>query len=774
VLVLPGKQYTPLDFLRIARRRKALIILPFLIVTIASATAAKLLPNRYRSETLILVVPQRVPESYVRSTVTTRIEDRLESISQQILSHPRLQHLILDFNLYAKQRRQSAMDQVVERMRDDIEVQLVKGEAFRVSYVADDARTAMQVTERLASLFIEENLRDREVLAEGTNQFLKSELADARQRLIEHEKKLEAYRGKYAGQLPSQVDSNLEVVRNAEMQLQTLTESFNRDRDRRLSVIRALGEANATAAAGASRPGDESAEPKAVSPIAQELDTATRTLTALQTRLKPEHPDIVAAKLLIRDLQRKFDAEAAARAASPKVQAPLVSPADATLRAHVQELRTELSNLDSDIAFKEQEQQQLRSVIQDYQSRVDAAPARESDLLELTRDYDTLQKAYVSLLEKREESMISANLERRRIGEQFKIVEPARQPDRPFKPNRPLLVLLGALGGLALGVALAGLLEFLDTTLRSDADVVHALALPALAIVPVIKPAGAKRDWFPFSTTSAPSILSNRSPGEATASEDRSSLAELHSPTLKRSERFVLAPERFKGFAPQQARRLVVFPGAPVDAIEQYRKLAAVLHHAQQHRQLRIVMIASAFPHEGKTLTAVNVALTLSESYRRTVLLVDADLRRPTIQDIVQANGGHWLRQMLLAPAYRPLEILKVSPSLAVLPAGGAASDPMSLLVSERMAQMIAAARDSFDWTVIDTPPVGVLTDAKLLASMVDGVVLVVQAGKTPHEAARQVVQTLSRDRIVGVVLNRAEPWAVTYHSYYGDYSRPN
>src|SRR5688572_2608785 len=165
--MLPGRTYTPEDVLRILRRRAWLVILPFAIVSAAVALVARQLPDQYRSDTLILVVPQRVPESYVRATVTTRIEDRLQSITQQILSRTRLERIIQDFNLYTEERQTGIMEDIVEEMRKDINVQIVKGDAFRVAFVADEARTAMRVTERLASLFIEENLRDREVLAEG-------------------------------------------------------------------------------------------------------------------------------------------------------------------------------------------------------------------------------------------------------------------------------------------------------------------------------------------------------------------------------------------------------------------------------------------------------------------------------------------------------------------------------------------------------------------------------------------------------------------------------
>src|SRR5262245_53506822 len=212
--MIPGKKYTPEDILQMAWRHKWLIAIPAIVIGFGAAGVSRYLPNQYRSETLILVVPQRVPESYVRSTVTTRIEDRLQSIAQQILSRTRLERIIQDFNLYAKERRTGIMEDVVEGMRKDIVVQVVKGDAFRVTYSGADPRTVMRVTERLASLFIEENLRDREVLAEGTNQFLEAQLDDARRRLIEQEKKLEAYRKRFSGELPSQLDSNLQAIQN--------------------------------------------------------------------------------------------------------------------------------------------------------------------------------------------------------------------------------------------------------------------------------------------------------------------------------------------------------------------------------------------------------------------------------------------------------------------------------------------------------------------------------------------------------------------------------
>jgi len=283
--VVPGKKYTPEDFLDIARRRIWLIIIPFVLVSTATAIVAKRTPNLYRSETVILVVPQRIPESYVRSTVTSRIEDRLQSIGQQILSRTRLERIILDFDLYASDRRTAPMENVVEIMRRDIEVETVKGDAFKVTYVSGDPRAAMEVTNRLASLFIEENRRDREVLADGTNQFLESQLEDARRRLAEHEKKVQEYRQQYTGELPTQVQSNLQVIQNTQLQVQAIVESIDRDRDRRIVLERSIADASAaderTAGAGTS-PVEAQASPEE-----EELETARRALRELQARKHP-------------------------------------------------------------------------------------------------------------------------------------------------------------------------------------------------------------------------------------------------------------------------------------------------------------------------------------------------------------------------------------------------------------------------------------------------------------------------------------------------------
>ncbi|MEQ1757811.1 MAG: GNVR domain-containing protein [Vicinamibacterales bacterium] len=494
--MLPGKVYKPEDLLQLVRKRAWLLIVPFVVIAAGTAVATRWIPDQYRSETLILVVPQRVPESYVRSTVTTRIEDRLQSISQQILSRTRLERIIQDFNLYVEDRRKGIMEDVVEDMRKDIEIQVVKGDAFRVGYKGDDARTVMQVTERLASLFIEENLRDREVLAEGTNQFLESQLDDARGRLIEQEKKLETYRRQYAGQLPSQLDSNLQVLQNTQLQIQSIVESLNRDGDRRVILERQIADMEATPVQEPPTPG---APADAATTAAQQLAGARVALTALEQRLKPEHPDVQRMRRVIRDLEQKADRETAARGDDTPVSPGGViggTPAAQARQRRIGDLQLALEQLNKQMGEKQAEEARLRGVILTYTSRAEAAPTRESELAELTRDYETQQKMYADLLSKKEESKIAANLERRQIGEQFKLLDPARLAEKPFSPDRMLINFMGMGGGLAVSLLLIGLMEFRDKSFKTDTEVLSVLNLPVLAIVPVMQSGQEKRQQF--------------------------------------------------------------------------------------------------------------------------------------------------------------------------------------------------------------------------------------------------------------------------------------
>jgi polysaccharide chain length determinant protein (PEP-CTERM system associated) len=476
--VIPGTQYTPELILQVAWRRKWWILLPAIAVAAGVVQWTRSLTDLYRSDAAILVVPQQVPETYVRSTVTATVADRLQSISQQILSRSRLERIILDLNLYEAARKNGIMEDIVDNMRDNIEVQTIRGEAFRVSFISEDPRTAMRVAERLASLFIDESLRDREVLAEGTSQFLEAQLEDARRQLIENEKKLEEYRRAHEGQLPSQLNANMQGLHNTEMQIQVIVDDLNRGRDRQLALQQAVTDLESNAFVAP----DPVQAPK-TDTAADRFHKAEQDLKDMETHLKPTHPDVVRARKKLADLAAAADAEAAQ---TPLTSDDSLTPAERLRRARLNAATRELESVESEIAAKADQEKQLRQILGAYQSRIEATPTRESELVELTRDYGTLGSMYQGLLAKKQESQISANLERRQIGEQFRILDPARLPARPFTPNRPRFYGLGVLGGLVFGVALAGTLEYLDRTMRTEDDVRVALNFPVLATIPLI------------------------------------------------------------------------------------------------------------------------------------------------------------------------------------------------------------------------------------------------------------------------------------------------
>jgi uncharacterized protein involved in exopolysaccharide biosynthesis len=320
-------------------------------------------------------------------------------------------------------------------------------------------------------------------LAQSTNDFLESQLGDARRRLIEHERKLEAYRQRYAGQLPTQVQGNLQAIQNAQLQLQALDESTNRARERRLLLERQLADAEMQPlpAPAVANPSVGSDTPVPLT-TAQQLDAAETRLSSFRLRYTADHPDVKALERTVRELKAKLQEEAKNPQAPRRIA---VSPEEIARRKRIGDLRAELEVIDHQIAANATEASGLKATIADYQSKVDALPARESELVELTRDYTTLQQTYSSLLEKHEEAKLAANLERRQIGEQFKVLDPASLSQRPHNELVRLgAVAGGAVGGLVASLGIIAFLEYRDSSLKIEEHVARLIGLPVLALIP--------------------------------------------------------------------------------------------------------------------------------------------------------------------------------------------------------------------------------------------------------------------------------------------------
>jgi capsular exopolysaccharide synthesis family protein len=311
-----------------------------------------------------------------------------------------------------------------------------------------------------------------------------------------------------------------------------------------------------------------------------------------------------------------------------------------------------------------------------------------------------------------------------------------------------------------------------STTLRAGAPITIDVTSVPVAQPKVVAPAPPRP---PEVTPEAPALVAPAPPALRGVEGSRSILAPESPAGLVRAPHLTQeGPETLRA-APALTGKLVGTPGLPAACIEQYRKLAATLHHMQIERGLKTLLVSSAVPGEGKTLTATNLGLTFSESYNRRVLIIDADLRRPTLHQMFDLPNLTGLGEGLRGDTERPLPLVQVSSRLTVLTAGRPDPDPMRALTSARMRRVIEEASAVFDWVIVDTPPVGLLPDGRLLTDMVEGALLVIRAGSTPFALITRAAEALGRDRIIGVVLNALDPKqqdAATYYAYgYGYYA---
>jgi capsular exopolysaccharide synthesis family protein len=215
--------------------------------------------------------------------------------------------------------------------------------------------------------------------------------------------------------------------------------------------------------------------------------------------------------------------------------------------------------------------------------------------------------------------------------------------------------------------------------------------------------------------------------------------------------------------------RLAVAHEMPPIAIEQYRRLAGTLHELQAQRGIKTLMVSSSLPREGKTLTITNLALTLSHSYRRKVLLIDADLRHPSIHEVFGLRNTAGLADVVRT-AGRQVPIIELSEHLSVLTAGHPDMNPLANLTSRHVADLLQRASREFDWVLMDTPPIGLISDAHLVSRMCEAALFVVGAGSTPYDLVQRGLAELGDDRIIGVVLNRMKAPDLPHGEDYGHY----
>ena len=471
--MLGHRELTVQDYVAILKRWYWLILLCALVCFgVAFGITYEIAP-RYMSQTLVLIEQQQVPTDYVTPILTEDLGERLASLREQILSRSRLEPIIQRFNLFASGG--GTMDARVAETQKAIQVKPVNAGAragFFITFEYPDPRTAQQVCGEITSLFVSENLAARQESAEGTTEFLKQQLDDAKKNLDDQDAKLAAFEGKYLGRLPDQEKSNESTLQALSTQLDAATQSLDRLQENQTFIesnIAELRRETRESGSGGLISVDERLKEL------RDLQEQKKSLDALYT---PDYPDVQAVDRKIAQLQAEI-AKSPSRTSSGKTASSKVTIDPPQL----QQAKAQLRAVQLAIASTKEEQSKIKAQIDQYEQRIESSPIVEEQYKQVTRDHDIAQEFYNSLLKKMDESSMAVALEHRQEGEQFRVMDPPNLPDAPSYPNRMKFAGAGLVGGLVLAFMLVALLEYRDVTLRSELDVWAFTKLPTLAIL---------------------------------------------------------------------------------------------------------------------------------------------------------------------------------------------------------------------------------------------------------------------------------------------------
>jgi polysaccharide chain length determinant protein (PEP-CTERM system associated) len=491
----PGEGLNLQQYVGVIRRRHMYFLIPFFLGWLAVWSASWVLPSRYRSGTLILVEQPSMPKDYVTPNVTDDLQARLQSITQQILSRTRLLHIIDELNLYPTSRGRLNPDELVERMRKDIEIALVFDErhlvitSFNIYYSSHDPHVAQQVTSELTNLFISENLELRQQKSEDTTKFLESQLETARQNLAEQEEKVRVYKDQHLGELPTQLASNLQILTGLQSQLQNEEDGLNADRQQNAYLQSMLEQSRAFQRA----PKTADGTPVGIPALDQELDKLKAQLADLSSHYTERHPDVRKLKEQIAKTEKMreqalADLKTSATTTSGSGNPPASTPDDLDSRdgsATIQ-LQGQLKANQIDITSKEHEIAALKAKINDYQGRLNQEPVREQQFADLTRGYEQSKANYDELLKKKNSSQMATSMELLQQGEHFQMIDPPSLPLKPDFPNRLKFCGIGLGIGIALGGVVAGGTEFLDDRLYNEKELKELLPVTVISEIPAI------------------------------------------------------------------------------------------------------------------------------------------------------------------------------------------------------------------------------------------------------------------------------------------------
>jgi len=475
------------------RRRGLLFFTALFVGWIAVWGGSWFMPSIYRSGTLILIEQPTVPQQFVVPNIAGDLQDRLNTITQQILSRTRLWHIIGNLNLYPDERQRMTADDVVERMRKDIEIELVRSPgrdeltSFNVYFSARDPRVAQQVTSELTNLFISENLEVRQQESENTTAFLASQVEQARQSLAEQEEKVREFKERHLGELPGQLQSNLQILEGLQSQLHAEEDALERAKQQNVYLDSLLTQYRTVQKSG--KTGE--AAPEGLPALDHELDRLRAQLSDLLSHYTERHPDVRKVREQIAQdekMKARILADLRNTPAAPQSGNAIGASdeGEAKSSAPMAELQSQLKVNQIEVVNRQRTIEGLKADIGQYQARLNQAPLMEQQLADLTRGYDQSRANYDSLLAKKNDSALATNLERQQQGEHFRILDPPSLPVKPYSPDRLKLSGVGLLAGLGLGLLLALGVEVTDDRIYGEEGFRQLVPMDVIAEIPNI------------------------------------------------------------------------------------------------------------------------------------------------------------------------------------------------------------------------------------------------------------------------------------------------
>ena len=475
----------------IVRRRRWHFLIPLFLGWLIVWCASWELPSIYKSQTTIIVLQPTVSKDLVPSNVNDNLQDRLQSITTQILSRTRLIHIIEGLSLYPDPKGRISADDSVERMRKDIDIQLVRApgseqlSSFNISYSSRDPHTAQRVTSELTNLFINENLEMQNQISNDTTKFFESQLEEARKNLSEQEEKIRVFKDQHSSDLPGQLQSNLAILNGLQSQLQTEEDNLDRAKQQTVYYQSLISQYRALQRSSKGPNGS----PVGLPAIDVELEKLRAQLADLSAHYTPQHPDVRKLKEQIAETEKtkaQLTASLNASAANPQ---PDISTAPTNGDMSLAQLQSQLQANQIETANRERSIVTLQGKINEYQGRLGQAPIREQQLADLSRGYDQSKANYDDLLKKKNSSALATNLTERQQGEHFRMIDPPSLPVKPDFPNRMKLCAMGLGAGFVLGGLLAGGTEFLDDRVHSEKQFKELVGIPVIAEIPAVSTA---------------------------------------------------------------------------------------------------------------------------------------------------------------------------------------------------------------------------------------------------------------------------------------------